>query len=141
VKYSQARTLAAIKDSGGIKKNICAKLGIARPTFDEWLAKYPEIARAFVEEKEKLKDLAEERLIEQIQMGNLGAIIWYQKTQCRDRGYVERQEVSGPNGGPIQTQELAPDLTALSDDELELWERLLRKACPHAGGDSAGAGE
>lgn len=108
MKFSPTKCLAAILNSGGIKKNICEKLGCSRPTLDAWMEQYPAIASAYHDEREKLKDLSEERLIEQIQMGNLGAIIWYQKTQCKDRGYVERQEVTGKDGGPVETVELTP---------------------------------
>jgi len=44
-------------------------------------------------------------------------------------------EVTGKDGGPIQTQSAAPDLSSLSDEELEALERLVAKA----GGDQAGA--
>jgi hypothetical protein len=32
---------------------------------------------------------------------NVAAIIFYLKTQCKDRGYVERQEITGADAGPI----------------------------------------
>lgn len=92
MRRTKKAVLAAILDSGGIKKNIAEKLDVSRVTLDAYLAADPELQAALLDEKEKLKDLSEERLIEQIQMGNLGAIIWYQKTQCRDRGYVEKVE-------------------------------------------------
>ena len=35
-------------------------------------------------------------------------------------------ELTGKDGGPIQTQEPPPDLSMLTDDELELLEHLTR---------------
>jgi hypothetical protein len=131
MKFNQRRVLEAIKDSGGIKKNICAKLAVHRTTLDEWIAGNEAIAEAYRDEKEKLKDLADERLVEQIQMGNLGAIIWYQKTQCRDRGYSERVETA--HSGEVSVT-VTPDLSKLSVEELQQLERMLAKA--GAEGDS-----
>lgn len=130
MKRTKKAVLAAILDSGGIKKNIAEKLDVQRHTLDSWLAADPELQAALLDEKEKLKDLSEERLVEQIQMGNLGAIIWYQKTQCRDRGYVEKVEQvhSGSEESPLVVRMLKrPDLSSLSEEELIQLESLLGK--------------
>ena len=42
-------------------------------------------------------------------------------------GQVERQEISGPNGGPIEYSRA--DLARLTDDELAELERLVESAC------------
>jgi hypothetical protein len=51
--------------------------------------------------RESLVDIAESSLLKQIKEGNTAAIIFTLKTQGKARGYVERQEISGPDGGPI----------------------------------------
>lgn len=59
------------------------------------------------------------------------------------RLFVERQEHTGLNGGPLQVA-VAPNLTHLSDEELEALERLCRKVgsdeAAEPGGDPGGAG-
>lgn len=52
----------------------------------------------------------------------LTAAFFVMKTQAKDMGWVERAEVTGKDGKPLI------DLTKLSDDELDLYERLIRKA-------------
>lgn len=49
--------------------------------------------------------------------------------------FKEKVEVTGKDGGPIQTQSADPDLSSLSDEEFEALERLVAKA----GGNQAGA--
>ena len=49
--------------------------------------------------------------------------------------FKEKVEVTGKDGGPIQSQDAPPDLSSLSDEELEQLARIVAKA----GGDSAGA--
>ena len=49
--------------------------------------------------------------------------------------FKEKVEVTGKDGGPIQTQNADPDLSSLSDEEFEALERLVAKA----GGNAAGA--
>ena len=49
--------------------------------------------------------------------------------------FRDKVEVTGKDGGPIQTQNADLDLSSLSDEELEALERLVAKA----GGDQAGA--
>lgn len=44
------------------------------------------------------------------------------------RLWVERQEITGPNGGPIQTRDDGLDLSTLTDEELEQLERLRQAA-------------
>jgi hypothetical protein len=65
-------------------------------------------------------DTAESALFNQIKEGNVTSIIFYLKTKGRRRGYVERQEISGPDGGPVQTEALnSLNLEKLSLDELK----------------------
>lgn len=48
--------------------------------------------------------------------------------------YTNRRELSGPGGQPIQTQEVGPDLSNLTDEELAHLERILGKAADPGGG-------
>jgi hypothetical protein len=40
-------------------------------------------------------------LFKLIKEGNVAATIFYLKTQGKQRGYIERQEVTGADGAPI----------------------------------------
>lgn len=49
--------------------------------------------------------------------------------------FKQRVELTGKDGGPIQSQDAPPDLSSLTDEELEQLARIVAKA----GGNSAGA--
>lgn len=70
--------------------------------------------------EEGLIDFAESKLIENINDGILTAIIFYLKTKGKKRGYTEGEEVEVK-----QTSDL--DLSGLSDEELALLGKLLKK--------------
>tara|TARA_R110000822_G_scaffold29551_3_gene86706 strand:+ start:2329 stop:2730 length:402 start_codon:yes stop_codon:yes gene_type:complete len=50
-------------------------------------------------------DICESELWKQIKDGNVPCILFYLKTKGKSRGYVERQELTGQNGQPINWNE------------------------------------
>lgn len=48
-------------------------------------------------------DLAESKLIEKINGGETTPILFYLRTKGRNRGYIERNELTGMNGAPLNT--------------------------------------
>ena len=63
--------------------------------------KYATVKQAIIDEKDSLKDMAENELLRQIRDGNTTATIFFLKTQAKDRGYVERQEYTGADGDAL----------------------------------------
>jgi hypothetical protein len=63
---------------------------------------YVTVEQAYHESKEKKTDYVESKLFEKIDEGNLTAIIFYLKTQGRDRGYGQGIEITGKGGDPIE---------------------------------------
>ena len=98
-RHSTEKVIKAIDGSGGVKLEICRRLGCNRQTFDNYLAENEKIAQAFHDECEALGDLCEAKIIEQIRTGNPIMMMFYAKTKLKNRGYVERQEVD--NTRPI----------------------------------------
>ncbi len=86
---------------GGIVAEICRAANISRQTFYRWRKEDPAFAEALTEARESLLDFVEAKLMKQIDESNLTAIIFFLKCQAKKRGYVERQEWSGPDGGAI----------------------------------------
>lgn len=56
------------------------------------------LAAVLKEGRETIVDIAESALVRQIKVGNITAIIFTLKTQGKDRGYVERTEITGADG-------------------------------------------
>ena len=89
--------IAAIKQAEGFVSKAADILGIGRTTFYRYLEKFVTAKEALEDVREARHDLVENKMMEQIRKGNTAMIIFYLKTQAKDRGYVERiqQELSG----------------------------------------------
>lgn len=70
----------------------CRSLGIERKTFYRWYESDEAFKQAVEDAQEERKDFFENALILRCQAGDTAAIIFANKTQCRDRGYVEKIE-------------------------------------------------
>ncbi len=92
--FTAAQVIEAIKDSKGFVTTISKRLGCERTYIYRLIEKYPTAKEALENEREGVKDFAEGKLIQQIDSGNITAIIFYLKTQAKDRGYIEKQEIS-----------------------------------------------
>jgi hypothetical protein len=79
----------------------CTAVGISRRTFEKWRRRDPKFAAATREIEEQLIDYAESKLMSKIKDGNVTAMIFFLKCKAKHRGWVERQEVTGPAGGPV----------------------------------------
>ena len=101
-KYSVEQIIAALGESHGMIAPAARSLGCSRDTIRRYLAEYEEIAQAIADEREATTDLAENKLRDAIIRGEAWAICFYLKCMAKDRGYVERGELTGANGAPVK---------------------------------------
>ena len=92
----------AIKKTRGNISQAAKRLGVDRSYLHRFINKHPSVKTAVNDAREGMKDFAESKLMEGIEEGNTALIIFYLKTQAKDRGYVERQEVTGAEGSKIE---------------------------------------
>jgi transposase-like protein len=89
---------------------VCDAVNIPRDTLYQWRKKDPEFERELTEAKVKTLsnglDVAETHLMKNIKADKEASIFFFLKTRGKDRGYVERSEFSGPNGGPMKTDNI-----------------------------------
>lgn len=85
--------LEYLRESLGIVSYACEKANISRMTFYNYKDSDIDFANAVEEIGEKAVDIAESKLLSQINDDNLTAIIFYLKTKGKKRGYVEQQEI------------------------------------------------
>tara|TARA_R100000935_G_scaffold4209_1_gene10153 strand:+ start:2057 stop:2422 length:366 start_codon:yes stop_codon:yes gene_type:complete len=97
------KTLETLELSFGVVTTACKNVGIARSTFYEWL-KDEEFKNQVNDIQNIALDMAESQLHKQILNGNTTATIFYLKTKGKNRGYVERQEITGAEGMPTNFQ-------------------------------------
>lgn len=127
--YTAEQVAQAIKKSRGILTGAAQALGCSRQTVDNYIKKYKTVKDAYHEARETTIDFVETKLLKNIDSGDTTAMIFFLKTIGRNRGYVERQEITGKDGGPIQSeQSVKPDLSKLTVDELLQLRTMVAKA-------------
>jgi len=96
--------LEALEKSLGVVTTSCKKVGIGRTQFYNWLNDDNEFRTKVNDIQNVALDFAESQLHKQIGDGNTSATIFYLKTKGKNRGYVERQEITGAEGMPTNFQ-------------------------------------
>lgn len=96
----------AIRKAAGNVTAAARGLGIGRTSLHARIAKSPELQRILQEERESLVDMAESALRAEVLDRNMTAVIWTLKAspEAKRRGWGERQEHAGPDGGPLQVE-------------------------------------
>ena len=102
-RYTVQTVIRAIEDSYGIKTIIANRLGCARGTVINYIARHPTVARVYDDERGKLVDLAQGKLVGKVRDGDDWAIQFVLKMLGKEEGFVEKQKIehSGPDNGPL----------------------------------------
>ena len=93
--------ITAIKESKGLLTLAAKKAGIKYWTVWKYSQDFPDVKKAVNEAKEEILDFTEGKLYEQINQGNIAAIIFFLKTKGKGRGFIERSEITGAEGEPL----------------------------------------
>jgi hypothetical protein len=95
------QVIEAIQGSKGFKTVIAKRLGCSYRHVFNLINKYTTAQEALENEKEGMKDWVEGKMYQKMEAGDTSMLIFYAKTQMKDRGYVERQEFTGKEGSAI----------------------------------------
>ena len=76
-------------------------LGCSHTTIYNYAKRHPTVQRAIDANRGEVVDVAELKLYEAIQAGEHWAVAFALRTIGKNRGYTERQEVTGADGGNI----------------------------------------
>lgn len=124
-RLSVDRLAAKLREHSGNISATARAFGVSRTAVREYMKSRPELQAVLTEARESMVDGVESRfykdcLIDSHQYQT--SRIFFLKTQAKDRGYVERQEVTGKDGEP-----LGPgfDPSKLNDDQLRAFRELL----------------
>jgi DNA invertase Pin-like site-specific DNA recombinase len=101
-KYTAEQMIDALAESMGMISPAARKLGCSRSTIRRYLAENAEIAEAIEDANEEVNDIAELKLLDAIKRGEAWAICFRLKTKAKNRGYVEKAELTGTNGAPVK---------------------------------------
>jgi len=109
--YTAKQFIDAIPGTGGIVSTIADRVGCKWHTARKYIEEYPTVKDVYNEEIERVIDLAEGVLIQNIQIAAKQAkagrdvdtsdVKWFLSRKAKSRGYVERQEVTGAEGGAV----------------------------------------
>jgi hypothetical protein len=97
-KYTVAQIEAELKTTHGAITLAAENLGAAYNTVRRYVDKSPRLQQLIIHYREMKVDKAELKLEQAIQNGEAWAIALTLKTLGKDRGYVERQELTGADG-------------------------------------------
>ena len=122
VAQEKADLLQALANTSGIVSSACKAANVSRMTYYRWYNEDPDFREKADDIKELQKDFAESLILKKMKAGDTTMIIFYAKTQMKDRGYTERREITGKDGESLIQKEI--DITKLSDDERELLLRI-----------------
>ncbi len=94
-KLSKKKVRAAIPGSFGIRAIIAKKCDVDRGTITRYLQKErnKNLVKEIEEERDKVLDVGEKKLIEAVDRGEFPAIKFLLSTKGKSRGYIEKQEI------------------------------------------------
>lgn len=104
----QKNFVVAYEKHMGMASKACKEIGLSQSTYFLWKNKCTVFKEAIDEANEAIKDWGESALHGLINSGNPQAIIFYNKTKNKDRGYVEKKEIEHSNNEPIKINVVMP---------------------------------
>ena len=97
-RYTAAQVAQALTTTKGLIFLAAKRLRCSPDTITNYCNRYPSVQAVRDAMRGQLVDLAEQKLWESIQKGEAWGITLCLKTIGKDRGYVERQELTGTDG-------------------------------------------
>jgi hypothetical protein len=108
-RYTSEQVQNTLVACNGLVYLAAERLGCASTTICNYMNRYPSIRRVVLEKRGKRVDVAEAALDKAVLAGEAWAVQFLLKTQAKDRGYVERQEVTGADGAAIKVRVLTDE--------------------------------
>lgn len=101
-RYTTDEVCDALMKAKGLVSVAARQLGCDAKTVRRYIERHPTVAQAKVEARESILDMAEGRLFQAIDKGEPWAISSILRTLGKERGYVERSELTGKDGDGIR---------------------------------------
>ena len=108
-RFTAQQVIDALQEAKGYVSQAASLLHCTAGTVYNYAKRYPTVQQAWDDIREERHDFVESALAKRIREGSDTAIIFYLKTQCKARGYVERYQME--HSGSI-------DVSRLSDEQL-----------------------
>ena len=95
--------IQALAENRGIVTKACKATGISRTQVYKWRDEDPTFIDQINEVQQIVLDFAEDKLFEHIDNDNVPSLLFFLKCRGKERGYVERQEITGKDGEELPT--------------------------------------
>lgn len=129
VVYTDEQMVDALNTTKGLVYLAAEKLGCAPSTIYRRAQESETVGEKIRRERGRMVDLAEAKLWQQINDGNTTAILFFLKTQAKDRGYIERSEVVNI---PADIQDILKENGVSYSEAVTQWHEMIRKAALEA---------
>ena len=114
-RFTSEEVAAALISARGLKSVAARYLNCQWNTIDRYVRAYKSCSDALKIARDGVTDLAEGKLFQAINNGEPWAIALYLRTVGKSRGYVERSELTGLGGGPVEFTEVVYELPKLPE--------------------------
>jgi hypothetical protein len=101
-RYTAEEIIEALTETKGLVYLAADRLGCTAQTVYNYIDRYPTIKTAWEAANGRMGDIAEQRLFEAVNLGTPWAVGFYLARKHKNRGYAERQEITGPDGGATE---------------------------------------
>lgn len=102
---------ATLTELRGNVAEVAKRFNVARSSVHQLINNRSSLQVVIHDAREGMKDAAENSLYKAVEKGEAWAVCFYLKTQAKDRGYIERRELTGADG-----QKLSPLVIFKGDD-------------------------
>jgi hypothetical protein len=96
--FTTEQVIEALHQGRGYVSKAAETLGCSVRTVYNYAENHKTVRQAWQDIREKRHDYVENKMMTKIDEGDTTMIIFYAKTQMKERGYIERQEVTGKDG-------------------------------------------
>ncbi len=117
-KFTPDEVIAALAEAKGMVYVAADILHCVPQTVYNYIKRYRSVARELERQDGLMGDRAELKLFTAIARNEPWAIKFYLRTKHKARGYVERSELSGPDGGPVAIT-IIEQIVAPGDDQTD----------------------
>ena len=100
-RFTVKQVALALEQSAGIRLGAAQLLKCSPTTIKTYIDRSKALQKMEVDIIERNLDVAEGTVLGAIKNSNLTAAIFYLKTKGKHRGYSERHQVEGKDGGPV----------------------------------------
>jgi hypothetical protein len=114
-KFTPKQIIAALEQSQGMIMVAARALKCSPETIKAYRDEYPEIAEFLEFKRGELIDLGEIALRKAVGEGQPWAVCFLLKTLGKERGYIERAELTGKDGGALQAPQTVIEIKWLDN--------------------------